>query len=989
MDGTPKEPKNNESQTESQTEIGDSRAAAPHREFLGLGRPPLLVASDWLAHRFRTSDRLDFREVVVVVPTARTRTRLLQLLVDIADEWGLELIPPHITTVGDFPELLYSAKRELATDLAQQIAWAKALQESPRDDLQKLTGRVDVDEFHDWQPMAKVLSRLHRRLANDVWSFRSVAREVKNLSGFLQDELERWDVLERIQQRYYAQLGSVDLWDRQAARNVAIHRGLCRIDKQVVLVGVADLNHSVRRMLEQIASQVIALVAADESMSELFDEFGNLSTEAWYSRQVEIDERRIRIVDRPEDQALAVAHYLSELPSGFSTDQITVGLPDEEVLNYLQKNLSELELPHRNLAGVTLDHTTPVQLMIACRNYLEEEDYDSFATLVRHPDMFAWLAGHVDDPMWLGGLADYQIEKLPSRLSVLSQKVFGDPEQIRMQFEPGDRSSQRRAERKAESVTRLNQVHACVAELLAPLAGESKPIADWTQPWNQILVRVYSEREIDPASHIDRGIVLACDSIYSALGDHRQIPESWHTNVKSTTALEMAIEAASDRRVAEPARDSAIEIAGWLDLPMDDAPVMIVTGMNDEHVPASEVGHQFLPNKLCEQLGIEDNRRRYARDVYALTLIHEVREDLLLIMARQNDRSDPVKPSRLFFATDALTAAKRANAFFTFDGELEEYESGLDVYPTLQQLEVPKPIGPNQLTSLTVTSFKEYIKCPYRFYLGKVLRLQGVQDDWRELNAGLFGDLTHEVLEAFGRHEIRKSEDANEIDAFLSDQLNTIARERYEGSRLPSVRIQIEQLRMRLSQFAIRQAEYRRGGWLIVSVEEMLYHNLMVDGEPFEIRGKIDRVDKNEQTGEVAIWDYKTSDRGDSPGYAHYTSYAGWKDLQLPLYRYLVKEVKAVEKCNLSNVGLGYVLLPKQVEKIGFESTDWDPELLKTADEAAFDVIRKIRDCQFWPPAPKPPMYSFDYAAICQDNVFEKFDTTEPEETLPVVEAPF
>ena len=400
-------------------------------------------------------------------------------------------------------------------------------------------------------------------------------------------------------------------------------------------------------------------------------------------------------------------------------------------------------------------------------------------------------------------------------------------------------------------------------------------------------------------------------------------------------------------------------------------------------------GTSFCPTKLCEQLGIEDNRRRYARDVYALTIIHEVRSHLLLVMARQNDRSDPVKPSRLFFATDSVTAAKRANAFFTFDGELEEYEAGLDVYPTLQQLEIPKPIQPVKLTSLTVTSFKEYIKCPYRFYLGKVLRLQGVQDDWRELNAGLFGDLTHEVLESFGRHDIRRSDDPRQIDAFLSDQLDTIARERYEGSRLPSVRIQIEQLRLRLSEFAQRQADYRREGWVIASVEEMLYHNLIVDGEPFEIRGKIDRVDRNEQTGQVAIWDYKTSDRGDHPGYAHYTPYAGWKDLQLPLYRYLVREVEAVADCDLSQVSLGYVLLPKQVEKIGFEATDWEADLLATADETAFDVIRKIRACEFWPPAPKPPLYSFDYAAICQDDVFEKFDTAEPEESQPVVEAPF
>jgi inactivated superfamily I helicase len=94
-----------------------------------------------------------------------------------------------------------------------------------------------------------------------------------------------------------------------------------------------------------------------------------------------------------------------------------------------------------------------------------------------------------------------------------------------------------------------------------------------------------------------------------------------------------------------PSSPNAIEFAGWLDLALDDAPVLVVTNMNDEHVPSSEVGHQFLPNELCRQLGILDNDRRYARDIYALTVLAAVRENLLLIAGRRNEQGDPKQPA--------------------------------------------------------------------------------------------------------------------------------------------------------------------------------------------------------------------------------------------------------------------------------------------------------------------------------------------------------
>ena len=976
-----------------------------HRVFLGLHQPPLISATQWLVERFQSSDQpreLNLSHLVIVLPTLRAQQRLLQLLVTAADEQELMLTPPHITTVGMLPELLYVAEKDLASDLAQQIAWSKALEEGTKEEIQCLTGRPEVEDLQDWQSLATLISRLHQRLANDIWSFRSVANKVKDIHGFLHNEQERWDALNAIQQRYYSILHGVNLWDKQAARNFAAAGLLkadppvirCKTDKHIVMLAAADLNRSVSEMLRQVAAgtpdQIDILIAADASMADRFDDFGSLITEQWLDRPVEIADEQILIVDQPADQADATTFYLTNLQSEFSADEITIGIPDPGIVPQLCRSLNAIGVEHRNLAGRALSETAPVRLMIACRDFLEEQNYEAFAQLVRHPDMFHWLSSKTENDGWIKDLDLFQNFYLPNLLEIENQEPFGSPEAVERDFDEADKSSEKRAIKQAASVKLLNQIHQHVGELLKPLAGEQQAIANWSRPWSEILVQVYGDRLLDKTDSSDRQILIACEAIYSALGNHKQVPEKFDAQTTASTALDWAIEAATEHRIVQPPIPGAIELAGWLDLPLDDAPVMVITNVNDEQVPSTEVGHQFLPNELCKTLEILDNDRRYARDVYALTVVASVRKNLLLVVGRRDQKGEPKKPSRLLFTEDHQSAARRAKAFFAYKGRKEpaRWITQQTEFSDEQLFEIPMPVCSEPFKNVSVTKFKDFIKCPYRFYLNHKLKLESNNDNWRELSGGTFGDLTHNVVESFGQSELKDSADAKQILDFFNECLNEIVKQQFFGSRLPAVRIQVEQLRQRLERFADCQALRRQQGWKIVSTEEHLFHDFIVDNEPFVINGKIDRVDQHEETGQVAIWDYKSSDAGRKPGDAHYRPRKKeWEDLQLPLYRHLVKEVSAVEGADLSDVILGYILLPKKLDDVGFHAVDWTPELLQTADTKAREIVRKIRGGVFWPPTADPPKFSEEFAVICQDNVFEKYDTSlhgqDEEEMVP------
>ncbi|QEG21517.1 PD-(D/E)XK nuclease family protein [Mariniblastus fucicola] len=984
------------------------------RIFLGLHQPPLLTAAERLfesgfaklnsSQSTSAGATLDMSNVLIVVPTTRARHRLMQLLAVQAQERDAAFSPPEITTLGSFPEYLYTPEKLLATDLAQQIAWSRALEQTPDEEIECLTGRADVEDLKDWQPLARLLSRLHTRLASDVWSFRSVAREVAELDGFLKNELERWEVLREVQNRYYQILGKADLWDRQAARNYIAAAGLkddikevrCRTDKDVVLVATADINRSIEGMLAQLTSQVTVMIAADKSHADRFDEYGNLITTQWLEASVAVPDDKILFVDGPADQAACAAHFITHLDSDYSTDEVTIGVPTEELIPQLQRSINSIELTHRNLAGKPLGETAPVRLMLACREYFKQQDYNAFAILLRHPDMYRWLTEQLGDDEnsvdgYLDALDDYQNRKLPDWIRIGDESPFGDPAKIAKRFTEGDAGSKKRAGIEADNVRLLNTVHRLIASLLRPLDKPPQKISKWTEPWSDILIAIYGERELDRNIALDQQTLLACQAMHTALANHRHVPAEFGTTCSAVEALEWALEAASDQRVVDPPIIDAIEFAGWLDLPLDDAPVMAIVGMNDEYVPTSEFGHQFLPNKLCEQLGILDNNRRFARDVYALTLITSVRDDYLLISGRNNASKDPLKPSRLLFTQDQQTSAQRAYSFFSFEGKDENnfwlFEKSLAEKTTTQQFSVPRPHIVKPIDSMRVTQFKDYLKCPYRFYLQHVLRLDETADDWSEMSGGTFGDLAHDVLQSFYEADIKESKDDEEIFDWLSKQLDHESGIRFPGSRLPALRIQLEQLRGRLEKFSTLQAAQRQEGWQIVSCEELLYHELMVDNEPFTIRGKIDRVDRHEVTGQVAVWDYKTSDSGNDPQKAHLKN-KQWIDLQLPLYRHLVREVDIIKGANLDDISLGYILLSKNLNDIKFAKARWDSSMLDYADKEAFRVIRDIRAGVFGPPTDPPPIFSEKYAAICQDNVFERDSIVAAEFGFAAEEAP-
>ncbi len=936
------------------------------REFMDWNRPALHSAVDYLVDRFSHHEVLDLDSVVVVLPGSRAGRRLQELLTLRSAEDELRFRPPMITTVGQLPELLYQPMKPFASELTRWLAWIEALRSIDANTLEEIVPHPpQVDDFRSWMEFGQLLEHLHRELASDLLMFRDVRLCGESLTRF--PERQRWKALEKAQRAYHDQLDQLELWDRQTARTIAIEKRECWTDKQLVMLGTADINRSMRRMLDQVEESVTSLVFAPADLAGRFDEYGALEPNSWREAEIEVESRNVYVVDSPSDQAEAAARILASWNNRWHADEIAIGLPDNRLSSFLQRRLAADEIRCRNTAGETVRRSAPFTLLTAVAHYLETGSFTAFASLVRHPDVYLRLSPAAKDEKWLESLDRYQTERLPTHMDVDSLKRnYGYESLLRVR----------------------DELLAC----LKPVQGKKRKLPEWSIDWNSVLLSFYHGREFDKSKSTDDHLLFSLSQMSLALQELSETSSSLPAKISAAQAIRLAMSLVADKTMSDTSDPEAINLIGWLDLPWDDTPAAVVTSFNEGIVPSAERNDLFLPEPLRRGLGIVDQSRRYARDAYAANLLLHTKQDVKWILGRRNADGDPLAPSRLLFTGDKEKIARDAAKLFAQPLSFEKSatapnseinpdqhacQSEGETGSASQLIPIPKP-DPNrcpEVNSLSPTAFRTYLQCPYRFYLKHVLRLDGATDEVEELDGARFGSIAHTVVETFGESDVANSTDAGEIRKTLNQLLDTQLKRCFESKRLPPVDIQVEQMRFRLNQFAIKQAERSRQGWTIHSVEKSSYElNVEIGNAPFKVHGRIDRIDYHPERKEVAIFDYKTSDGGGKPDEYH-RSKGEWIDLQLPLYRLMVQEHLRSAGLEIDQLSVGYIRLPRDASKVGFVLAQWTTSELDEAWTTAKMVMHGVKEKVFWPPTERPPAFSEEFARICQDTVFDRWET--------------
>lgn len=918
------------------------------REFLGCRQSAIRSSVDYLFDRYGQQGLVDLTEVTIVWPTGRAGRRFREVLLELAAEQERAIFPPRIMTVGSLPEQLYENKLPFATPLVQQFAWAEALRKTdPKTRERIVSPSLVAEPGLRWMELGALLQRQHLELTDHRLSFAAVAKLGRQLEGFT--DFARWTALAKVQATYLRMLDDLKLWDRQTARNFAIDQHECAFDGDLILIGTVDLSRTYRAMLSQISPQVTALVFADRSWADRFDEFGCVVPEAWQNAVIDVQQHQILLADGPANQADAVVVAIEQLDGKYAADEITIGVPDVSLVPHLENKLGQFGLNVRWGPGRPLGASPPAQWLRIVADYLASNHYEPFAELVRHPDTFHYLNG-------LGYSKDI-VKELDRYFETHL------PDYVR----PGK-----------ENAGQLPRGVELLLDLLRPLRGKKRSPNLWAQAIRDVLRRLYDKRQLNIDHDVDRATIAACDQINQTIERFDDLPEALMPDVSATNTILMLLAQMDDNEIPPGASENVIEMVGWLDLPLDDGKVAIVTSMNDGVVPRSVSSDVFLPNAMRQAIGLDDNAQRYARDAYALQVLLNSRMVVRLVTGRRAASNDPLRPSRLLLATKPEQLADRCLRLFS--GAVDCPPIVLPAKRENLEFNVPRPAPLRQpIDTLSVSDFSRYLACPYRFYLGKVHGLRARDDRLTEIDAPTFGSLAHAVLELFGESEYAESSSAEEIELYLIEHLLELTERRFGSQPKPAVQVQVAQLKLRLAAFARRQAEWRQYGWKIIRTEfEEDHGELVVDGKTMRLKGRIDRIDHRRKDGEdeYAVLDYKTGDVGQSPGKKHLKGHkpgdpilpVHWIDLQLPLYLHLLKSVPEMQG---KKTRLGYITLPSVSADSAFMMADWTEDDLATANQAAFEIVRQIRREQFWPPTdPYPYSQNDEYAAIVQSGIF-------------------
>lgn len=916
----------------------------PERRWLGWDGPILPRVVESLRREYVVAETWDMRQVMIVLPGGLARRRLGELLAVAAKQHGLVLYPPQIVTVGTLPEQLYVAKFPFASELVQQLAWMKVLQEAP---LSQLAHIVPVppakNSTQQWLELSKIFTGLHRELASDGLTFKQVVAAIG-----AHPERERWQALMEIQARYLATLDVQQLWDIQTARLCALEFHEPATDKQIVVVGCVDLNRTQRGFLEQVAPQVSVWIAAPESKAEMFDEFGGLRSQPWADFELDIPAESLLVGNSPADQAALTCACLAELGDRYHAREVTLGVPDASLVTELKHQLGQSGQTARYGPGTPLTQSEPALLLRLLGEYIETNSFAAMAALVRHPaipNMFSSYGVELPDS-WLASLDVYYRGALPKQVDgFVNQEVS-----------------------LADAADIYRRVKEALATWLAPLSAQPRPVSEWGEPILRVMQAAYEQQMVDLEDPIEGPLYGAASQLCDAIVMLRDFPAALEPNMTVAELIDWLLRNISGQLVPEPTHPAAIEMLGWLELGLDDAPVLIVTGMHDGVVPESANADAFLPNGLRRQLGMMDNAHRYARDIYALQVMLRTREHVRLVVGKSDANGDPLIPSRLLMACDLAQLPDRVLHLVK--------EDAVDVLPAVEmrwkktgggsRLLIPRPQAGQLPRALTVTAFRDFIACPYRYYLGHVLKLREEHDADAELDAPMFGNLLHDTLQLLGEGPVARSQDAAEIEEFLIRSLHEVAAARYGPNPPSAVLIQIEQAEQRLQAFAPKQAERAAEGWEIRLTEKgVSYDDNLLLGIDKKIRliGRIDRIDYHPASGRWAIWDYKTSDNAKQPVAVHWNKNQGWQDLQLPLYRPVARHLGVGD-----NPSLGYIALPKQATDVGFYPAEFTADQLAEADVLAHRIASQVASGEFWSDELAVPKYD-NYARICQTNV--------------------
>lgn len=950
---------------------------------------------------------IDLSRTMVLVPGGRLSASLTRRLIAQAKAAGRPLFAPTIVTPKRFGPNLVEPTRALLGPLGAVLSWHEVLCRSIAAGdgfAAQVAALFGVAEAPDARLCLRIARRVQRLSAEAAGAMMSLAELAGHAAVCARSDVAaKVAVLAEFAVRRTAVLQEGGVADRDESIRDAVREGRVLTDGvSRVVVLLADPEPIQRRLLELLAAsgvRVEVCVHRDDGV----DGAGFPIPARWESHafpQGVIPSASIRVGGRPNESAEVAVETIRAVSAGraprstgqapLSSDELFVMAPEDETSRALERALALAGAPTATVEARPFGATRLGTLLERLADLVGEGSAESLAAFVRQDDVARWLSrvdglGDVEDAG--DCVTDYRAETLVGDWRDEPVRVYRD--------DRGETSG---------FAADYAKVRGAVLRLVAPLEG-TKHASAWALPLRAVLAEISGAsatqraecwerdgaRDQTPDHTPDQTARFANEAAASVrlldaeLSQLNDLPAAFAAPVACREAIALLLSELAGEEIRGPRRADGVTVGGWLDAGMADEPHIVLAGFAEGQVPEGTVTDPLLPDGIRAAVGMMSGMRRAARDAWILDgilLRAKARAtqpggaSVSFVVPRQTEAGDPLKPSRFLLRVEDDALPERVALLFPteVDSERPRIEAAGG---SVARFERTPPIKPatdakQRIESVSVTAFKSYLQCPYLFQLryDPRLRLGDVDERAMELDARSFGNLVHAALERWGDEERaggRRTEDAETIERDAGAYLDAIVKRLYPKSCAAAVRVQVELARRRIRRFAQLQAEQAREGWKVCHVELSFQRQPVAgtrqaprlpDANGLFLTGRIDRVDQHDALGYRAL-DYKTGAKADSPTATHVkksradaANPAGsrWVDLQLPLYRVLLRSMSP--SIGVGVAGLGYINLAPTAEKSGFVMLDAKKvtdAMLDEAEALAADIVRKIQAGEFTP----------------------------------------
>jgi ATP-dependent helicase/nuclease subunit B len=866
----------------------------------------------------------DLSDSEVWIPTAGAARRIRRALA----ETGV-LSPRFLQPM----QALLPEGAHLASRIEREGAWAQVLASSPPDFLEPLF------------PDSKVLSSEAARLKSagvlcdlcDLLAEGGLNPASPDVHKVCEGDSERWQVLAKLHWQTLRFFRRVGLLDPNEARLAEIEKSSRNQSlRRLVIACIPDLSLAAQRYaeaLERAGVRVEVLVWLPAEAQGGFDGWGRPDPLQWAACQLPVEESQISISRSPAEEARAALDFASRADS---PGDYALVLADPSLSSAFRAEIDgrggKAFLPE----GANLESTEPAILLLEWLRFKESLDLRVLRRLCELPAFGRLLARFG------------QCEALAVCDHLIAVALLSDFDQARLYAQsPIDPAREK--------------------------TGPRIFVREFVENVESLLL--LSPRDLIPRAWRGggEGMVLArrLSKLHAGI-EASPVFQNWSEG--GLAVLARALRSESDFTVSEP---GDVELSGWLEAPWIEAERMGVYGCIEGLLPTRVDGHAFLPDSARQALGLANNAGRLARDAYLFQALMASRDptDLQFSFSRFDQEGSPSLPSSLLLRCPQEDLPARVLKTF---GEIPA--------PSLPPTRVnqwrwslPAELR-RSVVKLSPTDFREYLACPFRFYLKKVLRLENFDPNAREMDSLSFGSILHSALELFGKENPLES-DAAKIERQILANLDDVVREQFGAKPSPAVRIQVEAAKVRLRAFAHVQAAEFAKGWRIVSVERKLESDERLCIGPLPLSGKIDRIERHEQTGSWRVMDYKTYAQSKIPAKSHFGPPSAvdwlpgaqlqiggksksWIDLQLPLYLRIFSHWHGLELGDTSPSTAYFILSSDPAETSVQEFVELDSAVQNSAMSCAEEIASRVAQGVFWPPRTASSRWEDSFEAL-------------------------